>query len=322
MAFGELDDYLHAADRESTLRSYEVCIRHFEQEWRGLLPATSDSVARYIAAFAPVHALSTLRQRLAALARWHADHGFADPTRAPIVRKVLKGIRATHTAAQKQARPLELEQLEMVTEHLERRQAQALSDGRPVDALRAARDRSLMLLGFWRAFRSDEITRVRIEDVELVADKGLTCRLRRSKGDREFEGRLFHCPTLSRLCPVEAFREWIGLSGRTAGPVYPAIDRWGRVSETSMCPTSVIPLLRKLFSDAGIDRARDYSSHSLRRGFAGWASTSGWDIKELMEYVGWKDYASALRYLDAPTAKMQSRFEQGLRPANGIDTTP
>lgn len=312
MALGNVDDYLQAADRESTLRNYAACIRHYEQEWRGLLPATSDSVARYVAAYAPQHALSTLRQRLAALARWHADHGFADPTRAPIVRKVLRGIRATHTSSQKQAKPLELEQLERVNAHLQRRQAGALQQGKPLDALRAARDRSLLLLGFWRAFRSDEITRVQIEDVEMVADKGLTCRLHRSKGDREFEGRLFHCPALSRLCPVEAYREWIGLSGRTSGPVYPAIDRWGHISDTSMCPTSVIPLLRGLFEQAGLDRVKAYSSHSLRRGFAGWARTSGWDIKELMEYVGWKDIDSALRYLDAPTAALQQRFEQGL----------
>lgn len=315
MAHGDVDDYLQAAERENTVRSYAAGIRHFEQEWRGLLPATSESVARYIAAYAPQHALSTLRQRLAALARWHADHGFADPTRAQIVRKVLKGIRAVHTTAQKQAKPLELEQLERVNADLERRQAAALQAGRTVDVLRITRDRSLLLLGFWRAFRSDELTRMQIEDTEAVAGKGLTCRLHRSKGDREFEGRVFHCPALSRLCPVDAYREWVGLTGRTAGPVYPPIDRWGHVSGGSMRPTSIIPLLRRLLEDAGVTEVKGYSSHSLRRGFAGWARSSGWDIKELMEYVGWKDVDSALRYLDGPTAALQRKFEDGLSSA-------
>lgn len=312
MALGDVDDYLQAADRESTLRTYASCIRHYEQEWRGLLPATSDSVARYIAAYAPQHALSTLRQRLAALARWHADHGFADPTRSPLVKKVLKGIRATHTTTQRQAKPLELKQLECLNEHLHQRQQLALQQGQPIKVLRAARDRSLVLLGFWRAFRSDELTRMQIEDVEVVPGKGLTCRLHRSKGDREFEGRTFHCPALSRLCPVEAYREWVQLCGRSAGPVFPSINRWGHLGEDSMQPTSVIPLLRRLLDDAGVENAKEYSSHSLRRGFAGWARSSGWDIKELMEYVGWKDIDSALRYLDAPTATLQQRFERGL----------
>ena len=45
---------------------------------------------------------------------------------------------------------------------------------------------------------------------------------------------------------------------------------------------------------------------------AGWTRASGWDIKELMEYVGWKDVKSAMRYLDASDSSLQARFEQGL----------
>src|SRR5690606_5945668 len=48
--------------------------------------------------------------------------------------------------------------------------------------------------------------------------------------------------------------------------------------------------------------ADDYSSHSLRRGFATWAAASGWDLKALMHYVGWRDMKSALRYVDATTS--------------------
>jgi len=114
----DVDAYLQAADRENTVRSYTGAIRHFEQEWKGLLPATADSVARYLADYASKHAVSTLRQRLAALARWHADQGFADPTRSPLVRKVMRGIRATHAAPQRQARPLEIERLEQASDWL------------------------------------------------------------------------------------------------------------------------------------------------------------------------------------------------------------
>lgn len=53
--------------------------------------------------------------------------------------------------------------------------------------------------------------------------------------------------------------------------------------------------------------ADEYSGHSLRRGFANWANSSGWDIKTLMKYVGWKDVQSALRYAASadPFAKMK-----------------
>ncbi len=83
--------YLGAATRANTQRSYASAIRHFEVEWGGHLPATTDSVARYLADYAEQHAINTLRQRLAALARWHIEQGFADPTRTPLVRKVLSG---------------------------------------------------------------------------------------------------------------------------------------------------------------------------------------------------------------------------------------
>ena len=45
----DIDRYLQAATRYHTRRSYQSAIRHFEQEWGGFLPASADSVARYLA---------------------------------------------------------------------------------------------------------------------------------------------------------------------------------------------------------------------------------------------------------------------------------
>lgn len=44
-----LDRYFDAATRENTRRRYQSAVRHFEVEWGGHLPATADSVARYLA---------------------------------------------------------------------------------------------------------------------------------------------------------------------------------------------------------------------------------------------------------------------------------
>ena len=46
----DLDRYLNAATRDNTRRSYRAAIEHFEVSWGGFLPATSDSVARYLVA--------------------------------------------------------------------------------------------------------------------------------------------------------------------------------------------------------------------------------------------------------------------------------
>lgn len=64
---------------------------------------------------------------------------------------------------------------------------------------------------------------------------------------------------------------------------YPKIDRWGHVADEGLHANSLIALRRSLFTEAGVVAPEEYSSHSMRRGFAGWARASGWDIKELME---------------------------------------
>lgn len=294
----ELDRYLQAATRDNTRRSYRAAIEHFEVQWGGFLPATAEGVARYLVAYAGELSLNTLKLRLSALAQWHNSQGFADPTKAPVVRQVLKGIRAVHPAQEKQAEPLQLRHLEQVVAWLDEEIASAIAEQRQADLLRARRDRALILLGFWRGFRSDELCRLQIQHVEANAGSGISLYLPRSKSDRENLGRTYHTPALQRLCPVQAYIEWINGAALVRGPVFRAIDRWGNLGEQGLHANSVIPLLRQALERAGI-AAEHYTSHSLRRGFATWVHRNGWDLKSLMTYVGWKDMKSAMRYIDA-----------------------
>ncbi|WP_297836110.1 site-specific integrase [Pseudomonas sp.] len=294
----ELDRYLAAATRDNTRRSYRAAVEHFEVTWGGFLPATSDSVARYLVAFAGVLSINTLKLRLSALAQWHNSQGFPDPTKAPVVRKVLKGIRALHPAQEKQAEPLQLRELEQVIAKLDLEAVQAVADSDQPSLLRCRRDAALILLGFWRGFRSDELCRLDIEHVQATPGSGISLYLPRSKSDRDNLGRTYQTPALQRLCPVQAYIEWVNCAALVRGPVFRAIDRWGNLGEEGLHANSVIPLLRQALARAGI-AAEQYTSHSLRRGFATWAHQSGWDLKSLMSYVGWKDVKSALRYIEA-----------------------
>lgn len=304
-----LDRYLEAATRENTRRSYLSAVRHFEVEWGGHLPATADGIANYLAAFAGKLAINTLKQRLAALAQWHQKFGFVDPTRAPIVRKVLKGIQALHAIEEKRAEPLQLSQLSAVLSWLDEAIVRADATADRAMALRHRRDRALIALGFWRGFRSDELTRLQVEHVRVVAQQGMTCFLARSKGDRQAEGKIFKVPSLSRCCPVAATQDWIHAADLNQGPLFRKVDRWSHVGTEGLHPNSVIPLLRAAFSDAGLASPETYSGHSLRRGFAAWADANGWNVKALMEYVGWKDVNSAMRYIDGADAFSQQRIE-------------
>jgi integrase len=134
----------------------------------------------------------------------------------------------------------------------------------------------------------------------------MSCFLPLSKSDRQARGKTFRTPALASLCPVDAYLAWIGLAKLVDGPVFRGIDRWGYVSASGLHINSLVPLLRALFQSAGVPFAGEYTGHSLRRGFANWASSNGWDLKTLMDYVGWRDVHSALRYVDAtdPFAKL------------------
>ena len=311
----KLDQYIHAATRENTRRSYQSAVRHFETEWGGFLPATADSIARYLVDYAESLSINTLRQRLAALAQWHIDQGFPDPTKTPVVRKVFRGIRALHPAPEKRARPLQLHQLTHLAQWLDQAITAALNSNDLAAQLRLTRDRALLLLGFWRGFRGDELTRLRVENIEVVPGEGMSCFLSQTKGDRQLKGTYFKAPALSTLCPVTAYTAWIELAGLKSGAVFRAIDRWGHVGENGLHINSLVPLLRSLFSDASLAWATQYSGHSLRRGFANWAVSNGWDIKTLMEYIGWKNVQSAMRYVDSADPFAKQRIEHARREA-------
>ncbi|SEQ38746.1 Site-specific recombinase XerD [Azotobacter beijerinckii] len=293
----DIERYLQAGTRENTRRSYQAAIEHFEVNWGGFLPATSDSVARYLVAHADKLSLNTLKLRLAALAQWHLSQGFPDPTKAPVVRQVLKGIRALHPAREKQAAPLPLQHLEQAIGWLDGEAGNASVRGDTPALLRCRRDAALLLIGFWRGFRSDELCRLDVERIQAVAGVGMEIYLPRSKGDRDFLGTTCRAPALKRLCPVQAYLEWIELAGLVKGPVFRRLDRWGNLGEEGLNPNSLIALLRQILRRAGVP-GESYSSHSLRRGFATWAAANGWDLKSLMGYVGWKDVKSAMRYID------------------------
>lgn len=307
-----VEEYLDAAQRENTLRSYASAIRHFEETWGGLLPANAAQIARYLAAYAGILSLNTLKHRLAALAQWHKDHGFADPTQAARVKQTLKGIQAVHPGQEKRASPLQLTELGRVCQWLDEAIRAAGDRTDAPDVLRLRRDKAMLLLGFWRGFRTDELVRLQVEHLTMVPGQGMICFLPRTKGDRRLAGTTYRVPALSRWCAVEATCAWVATAKLTRGPLFRAVDRWGHLAPTGLHANSVIPLFRQFLTKAGVVDAQGYSGHSLRRGFANWASANGWDVRALMEYVGWKSVQSAMRYVDGPDAFGQARIEAGI----------
>ncbi len=242
----DLDRYLHAATRDNTRRSYRAAIEHFEVEWGGSLPATAESVARYLAAHAGQLSLNTLKLRLSALAQWHNSQGFPDPTKAPLVRQTLRGIRALHPAREKQAEPLQLRNLQQVVETPARAKRQAEAAGhRRLALLRSRRDAALILLGFWRGFRSDEL--VPPAGAGHPREPGVEHEpVPAAQQGRPRQPRHPLPGTGAAAVLVQAYPEWIASAGLLEGGGVsrrrPLGANWAR---PGLHANSVIPLLRQ-----------------------------------------------------------------------------
>ncbi|WP_338807716.1 tyrosine-type recombinase/integrase [Pseudomonas chlororaphis] len=139
--------------------------------------------------------------------------------------------------------------------------------------------------------------RLRIEFIQLEPARGLTLFLASSKIDRANQGRQLSVPALTRLCPVQAYEDWLECSGLRDGPLLRNVDRWGRLGD-GLHSYSVSRILRRAFHRSGLE-GEGYCGHSLRRGFATWTSVNQWSAKALMDYVGWRDVQSAMRYVEA-----------------------
>lgn len=303
--------YEKAGKSENTERTYKSHINHYRNDWGGDLPATSDAIIRYISTYAQTLKVNTLRARLSALSKWHKDHTFVDPTAFKNVKDTLKGIAKHHKGMTKQAYPLTLRHLFAICDRLEAEKKQAIEafhlaadepENSPLrrDAqsaiLRTHRDLALILVGFWQAFRSDELSRVTFENVAADRHVGMRIFLSYSKTDKNADGSTFDLPALSAYCPTSAYLDWLQVSGLTTGLVFRSISRWGKVADTGIHRQSIEHILNRVAQDLFPNEPK-FTTHSLRRGFTDWAVREGWDLNTLMTHVGWLSLDSARKYM-------------------------
>lgn len=75
---------------------------------------------------------------------------------------------------------LQLDELEGVVGALDRAVDDARRGNDRASELRSRRDKSLILLGFWRGFRNDELSRLGVEHVDAGVGEGISCFLART----------------------------------------------------------------------------------------------------------------------------------------------
>lgn len=196
----------------------------------------------------------------------------------------MPGIRPTLSTAQRQVAPLLREQLRAISESLP-------------DNARGQRDRALLLVGFFGAFRRSELVALTVADVRLLAE-GLEVTLRRSKTDQDGAGHVKALPYAGTpaLCPVRALRAWLAVASISKGPLFREADRHGNVSASALSGRSVARIVKATAEAAGLEESA-FSGHSLRAGFATQAAKNGKAEQAIQRQTGHRSVTMLRRYI-------------------------
>ncbi len=311
--------YLLAARADSTRRAYANDWVHFT-DWctnqqddggspLGYLPAASETVAVYLAEHAATLKVATLIRRCSAISAVHQAAGHASPTASPLVRTTLAGIRRVHGISPAAKDPLVAHQVRRLLDALPTEAAKALL---------AARDRALLVLGFYGALRRSELVALDTSDVE-VNDQGLVVTLRRSKTDQDAAGRriaMLHTGAADS-CPAEVYRAWrdaldaalpplldqdggdrwtVLEGGRPHLPVFRPVNRHGIPAPHRLTDKAVARVVQRTALRAGLGEL-DLAGHSLRAGFATSAAAAGKSERAIMKQTGHKSLPMVRRYI-------------------------
>lgn len=285
--------YQIAATSDNTRRAYQSDIRHFES-WGGQLPSTTETILRYLHAFAETLNPRTLSRHITALKQWHRYQNFPDPTQSPIVSKTLTGILRVHGKPKNKAAPLLPEHLIKITEYLNAQ-----------NTLASIRDNVLLQLGFLGAFRRSELVEIKIDHINWQPD-GIEILIPKSKTDQQNTGQYCAIPNGNeKLCAVRALKQWIDKAKINDGFIFRRIYKGDKISDIGLTSAAVNNILKQHAQSTGIENATDFSSHSMRRGLATTASRDGVSIPAIMRQGRWKQVDTVMEYIEAA-----QRFEE------------
>ena len=283
------DAFARAEKADATLRAYRSDAVLFDVWCRengasASIPASAETVAAFLSAEAArgIKA-ATIGRRVASIRYAHRLLDLPDPTASETVRRVVRGIRRSMGAVQKQKAPVTAEILTVMLSRIP-------------DTLAGKRDRALLALGFSGAFRRSELVGLDVTDLADDRD-GLRVTIRRSKTDQEGQGQTIAVPHGRHLRPVAAVKDWLASAGITDGPVFRSVSRSGRVRGAArLTDQSVADIVKGYAERVGLSVA-DFGGHSLRAGFITTAADRDVSEARIMDVSRHKDSRTVRGYI-------------------------
>jgi integrase len=166
------------------------------------------------------------------------------------------------------------------------------------DDATGVRDAAVLLVGFSSAIARAALMQVRVDDITWTP-KAMSVRLSR---------RVVRVPCAkdAAYCPVRAIERWIALCGAAPGePVFRRVRRGGKIGTQPLSPEMVARIVKRYAAAAGLD-PREFSSFSLRSGFATSAAHAGVPPEEARLTTGLTTTSLARYYANPPPKHARS----------------
>lgn len=279
-----LEDLWTHAQASATLRAYRADWEDWSR-WCAFtgntrLPAQPVAVSLYLLDVAARgRKIATIRRRVAAL-RWIHDVSHQPFSSGGEVAKTLAGLSRRLTGRVAKKRAIDLELLRKLVARLP-------------DTRQGLRDKAILLVGFFGAFRRSEFVAVRLRDLAFKPG-GLIVTIPRSKTDQEGAGQevpIAERPEEPSFCPVAALRAWLAVRAdmREDDWVFVRLDKDDRpVTCEHMNDKLVARLVHRLVAQEGLPPA-EFGAHSLRAGFVTQALRDGASTIEIMDVTRHRD---------------------------------
>ena len=301
--------FAERARSANTRRAYRSDLADFagwcEGAGRSALPATPATLSAYLTYLAGHGAkVPTMSRRLSSIAYAHRFAGQANPVDSPRVHAVWEGIRRERAQPVDQAPALMPPVLWDVLAAL------------PED-LSGVRDRALLLVGFVGAFRRSELAALERPHV-APHPRGVVITIPTSKTDPYGKGQLIVLPHSSRpeRCPVASLLAWLEEAripdepedhddSRASAPVFvfrPVHRNGTTVAKRGMSEAAINNAVQRACMRALVPEASSYSAHSLRAGFATYASQRGASDRAIAHQTRHRSLASLDQYIRMESA--------------------
>ena len=273
------------------------------------MPADYETVRNYLVYLSKGirrdYKLNTIKRRIASISYMHSQNKILFDSRNPIIKKQMDTIKRSLKGKLEQTAPLLFIDLVKIIDFIDeeiKKNSQKLIN---------YRDKSIILIGWFGAYRRSELVGLNIENIEINSE-GLSIKMEKSKTDQEGVLEAKGIEKLENLknrsyCPAFSYTNWLNLSGIRSGKIFRQIDTSNRIVHDDLSDKAISLIIKNWAKKALISKDK-LSGHSFRAGFATELAKRGATETEIMKTTQHKSPDMVRKYIrDANTMKTPAK---------------